>query len=129
MGQNQQSGAEANEYGREYGARIASALGATKKRAGSNEVELNGETLSVKCAKLDTNRVGVYTSALNRIDAVLGAFETVPKGRYDVYRLSKAQFSANMVVKQAGKPNEQGQVTRSVFERDGVKVASALNVD
>lgn len=128
MSQNRQSGAAANEYGREYGSRIAAALGATKKRAGSNECDLNGETVSIKCAKLDTNRVGVYTSVLKRIDAVLGAFETVPNGPYDVYRLSKSKFMANMAVKQAGKPNEQGQVTRLVFERDGVKVTSSLKV-
>jgi hypothetical protein len=129
MSQNQESGARANRYGREYGGKIAAALGATKKRAGSNECVLNGEAISIKCAKLDTDRVGVYTSVLSRIVAVLGAFETVTNGPYDVYRLSKGQFRDNMVIKQAGKPNEQGQVIRSVFERDGIKVASSLNVD
>jgi hypothetical protein len=71
---------------------IAAALGATKKRAGSNECVLNGEAISIKCAKVDTDRVGVYTSVLSRIRAVLGGFETVTNGPYDVYRLSKDQF-------------------------------------
>jgi len=126
MSQNQASGAKANEYGRECGAKIAAALGATKKRAGSNECILNGETIWIKCANPKTNKVGVYSHVFDRIAAVLGAFKT-DDGQYNVFRLSTEQFLKNMVERDYER-GKMGQVTRSVFERDGLKVG-ALKLD
>src|SRR5437773_2404838 len=86
MVQSRASGAEGDRYGRECGKQVAAALGATNISAGSNECELNGERISIHCARLKTNSVGVTRRTIERLQAVLGAFEQ-EDGSYRVYRL------------------------------------------
>ena len=88
MPQDKESGAKASRYGLECGKRIIDAIGAESMKSGSNECLLNGELLSVHCAHKNNDSVGVTYKALERISAVLGAFEQ-EDGSYVVLRMPK----------------------------------------
>ena len=75
MPQDRFSGAKANRYGRQCAEQIAAALGAERMHNASNEYLHNGERVVIKCARIRTTAVGVTYQMLNRIAAVLGAFE------------------------------------------------------
>ncbi len=120
MSQDRNSGADASRYGREYGRRIAMALGAEMLSCGSNECLLNGDRVSVHCARRGNNSVGVTYETMRRIVAVLGAFER-QDGYYNVWRLPIQRFSNNMrPTRSRGRSaNKVGLVTRAVFETEG----------
>ena len=86
MPQDRFSGAKANRYGRQCAEQIAAALGAEPMNNASNEYLLDEERVVIKCARIRTTAVGVTYQMLNRIAAVLGAFERVD-GSYRVLRL------------------------------------------
>jgi hypothetical protein len=118
MPQNRVSGAEGNRYGRECGKRIATALGAHPVSARSNECDFNGERVVIHCARLKTNSVRVTRRMVEKLQAVLGAFEQ-EDGTYVVYRLPIQSYRDHM------KGNSAGNVflvNRKVFEEQGSKV-------
>lgn len=127
MPQNRESGARANEYGRECGKKIMDAIGAKSVKRGSNECELNGELLSVHCARKTTDSVGVTHKALDRIAAVLGAFEQ-DDGSYLVWRLTAEQYKAVMKATRSTGPSHGrvGMVKRVDFERLGSRFTKVL---
>ena len=86
MGQDQGSGAAANEYGRLMGQRIAAKIGAEPDAStgNGNEFVLGGERVALKCARTRTTSVGVTYKMLERLNSVIGAFEA-EDGRYDLY--------------------------------------------
>jgi hypothetical protein len=124
MPQDRESGARANEYGRECGKKIIDAIGAKSVKRGSNECDLNGELLSVHCAQKNTDSVGVTYKALDRISAVLGAFEQ-DDSSYLVWRLTAEQYKAAMKpTKSTGRSHGRvGIVKRVEFERLGTQIA------
>src|ERR1700722_11287629 len=95
MPQDRESGARASRYGRECGKQIIEAIGARSVKRGSNECNLGGELLSVHCARRDTDSVGVTFKALDRIAAVLGAFEQ-EDGSYIVRRMPADRYRSLM---------------------------------
>jgi hypothetical protein len=125
MPQDRESGAKASQYGRDCGKKIMEAIGAKRVKAGSNECSLGSELLSVHCARKHTDRVGVTYKALERIAAVLGAFEQ-EDGSYIIWRLSKHQFEERMIGTRSLGPSKGrvGMVKRIEFERYGVRVAT-----
>lgn len=125
MPQDKNSGAEANRYGREWGERIAAALGAQKLRRSSNECVLKGERVVIKCAhRRRVQSVGVTCLMLKRLAAVLGAFEE-PDGSYRVLRLTAERFKSAMRPTRSRGPSagRVGIVKRAIFEQDGGTVA------
>lgn len=124
MPQDRQSGARANQYGRECGKKIMEAIGAKSVKRGSNECDLKGELLSVHCAQKNTDSVGVTYKALDRISAVLGAFEQ-DDGSYLVWRLTADQYKAVMKETRSKGPSHGrvGIVKRVDFERLGTRFA------
>jgi hypothetical protein len=86
MRQDRESGAEASQFGHECGERIAIALGTRLRSGASNQCDVNGEAVVIKCARKDTTKVGVSYNMLAKLDAVLGAFED-QNGSYRVLRL------------------------------------------
>jgi hypothetical protein len=124
MSQDKSSGAEGNRYGHECGKKIATALGAQMLRAGSNECLLNGERIVIKCAHKGTSSVGVTHQMLNRIVAVVGAFEQAD-GSYHVLRLSAEQYAAHMHPTRSRGPSagRVGTVKTVVFAQEGTALA------
>jgi hypothetical protein len=116
MPQNRETGAEASQYGREFGGKVIAALGGTRTKAGSNEFLLDGERLTIHCARRRTTKVGVTYRVLETCDAVLGAFEQ-DDGTYHVLRLSAEQYRNHMEPTRSRGPSagRVGLVTRAVF--------------
>jgi hypothetical protein len=130
MPQDRSSGAAANQFGREYGAKIISLLGGKKVKAGSNECVLDGKLVSVHCARRTTTSVGVTKLCLERLDAVLGAFEQ-EDGSFVVLRLPAIDYKRNSRPTRSRGPSA-GRVVlveRSVFEESGNLVMVITSLD
>ena len=127
MPQDRLSGAEAEEFGHEFGRRVAAAIGAEMLGTSSNECLLNGEQVVIKCARLHCRTVGVTDKMMERIRAVLGVFEQ-DGGSYAVWRLSVEryiQLSRHRIPDGgATTAGQQGMVNFSDFEREGEFVAT-----
>ena len=96
MPQNRESGAAAVEYGLETARRIAKFLGAKKiGNSRSNEYDLDGKRIVIKCARTATTSVGVAYHMLKRLDAVIGSFET-EAGTYELYEMAPEIYAENM---------------------------------
>lgn len=93
-------------------------------KRGSNECSLQGELLSVHCARKDTDSVGVTFKALDRIAAVLGAFEQ-DDGSYIVRRMPADRYRSLMkdTRSRGASHGRVGIVKRADFERHGTVVA------
>ncbi len=120
MPQDRESGAEANWFGRQYGAKIIATLGATKVKPGSNECLLGGKRVSVHCARKNTDSVGVTRLCLKKLDTVLGAFEQ-EDGSFQVWELPADQYVKHSRPTRSRGPSA-GRVVlvrRTVFEQHG----------
>jgi hypothetical protein len=125
MSQNQVTGASANLWGRETARKIADELNAKMVSKNSNECILQNNHAVIKCAKVDTNSVGVTYNMLERIDFIIGAFQT-ENGCFELYRLPTANFKMKMRAT-ASKGNAKGKVgivRKSVFESQGITIGS-----
>lgn len=123
MPQDRESGADANRFGDEYGSKIMAELGATRVKDGSNECLLGDLRVSLHCARKDTKSVGVTRLCLERIDAVLGAFEQ-EDGTFRVLQLPKEQYAKHSRPTRSRGPSA-GRVVlvgRTVFEDRGTLV-------
>jgi hypothetical protein len=125
MPQDRKSGAAASQFGHECGERIAIALGTRLRSGTSNECEVNGERVVIKCARKDTTKVGVSYNMLTKLDAVLGAFEE-PNGSYRVLRLPAQRCATLMqqapTASRGSSSGKVGMVNRAVFEQEGTLV-------
>lgn len=95
MPQDRETGAAANEWGRETARRIAAKIDASAPRGSSNECLLDGDRIVIKCARMGTSSVGVTYKMLDRLDGILGAFET-ENGTYDLFLLTPEEFREHM---------------------------------
>ncbi len=96
MPQDRESGAQAVEYGLQTARKIAQKLDGRKiGNSRSNEYEVSGKKIVIKCARFNTNSVGVSYQMLDRVAAILGSFE-VENGNYDIYELKPDIYRANM---------------------------------
>ncbi len=123
--QDRESGAEASQFGHECGERIAIALGSRLRSGASNECQVNGERVVIKCARRDTSKVGISHHMLTKLDAVLGAFEE-PDGSYRVLRLPAQRCATLMqqapTASKGPSSGKVGMVNRGVFEQEGTLV-------
>ena len=120
MPQDRESGSRAAKWGLETGAAIAQAIGARKIRNGSNECWLDGRRVVIKCAHERTAYVGVLSEMLDRIDAVVGAFER-PDGAFDLRSMPRSDYRRFMRRSQSRShaPHRGQQVRRADFETHG----------
>jgi hypothetical protein len=120
VSQNQASGAAANKWGRECARKIASKIGATMLTSTSNEARLGGKHVVIKCAKRNTNNVGVTYKMLKTIKEVVAAFQSVD-GSFGVWRLPTKIFQAETRPTKSRGParGKVGKVDRAVFCRRG----------
>ncbi len=117
MPQNRKSGAAAVEYGLETGRKIAKALGAKKiGNSRSNEYDLEGKKIVIKCARATTKSVGVPYHMLKRLDAVIGSFET-EAGSYELYEMTPETYVRNMkpTRSKGASSGRVGVVSKSTF--------------
>lgn len=123
--QDRQTGAAGNRFGRETAPKIAAALGAEMLGPSTNEAQWRGSRVVIKCARSGTSSIGVTKAMLERIDAVLAAFQRLD-GRFDVYELPASEFKAKMrESRSAGHGSRVGLVSHRVFERHGNAVGTA----
>lgn len=125
MPQDKETGAAGNQFGRTTAPLIARAIGAQMLGTQSNEAELDGERIAIKCARAGTPSVGVSYLMLRRIGRVLGAFEQL-NGSFCIYSLTVDEYSRAMTPTKSKGPSagRVGLVRRAVFEAKGTKVAT-----
>ncbi|MFG1497817.1 hypothetical protein ABMA57_14395 [Saccharospirillum sp. HFRX-1] len=128
MPQNQQSGARANDWGRQIAREIAEAIGAEMLSKNSNECKLEGERAVIKCAKLSTDSVGVTYKMLERIQFIIGAFQA-ENGKFDIYKLPSPIFQKNMraTASHGSAKGKVGIVRKTIFHSSG-KFMSSVKV-
>ena len=117
MPQDKISGAAAVEYGLETARRIAKSLGAKKiGNLRSNEYDLDGKRIVIKCARVTTNSIGVPYHMLERLDAVIGSFETEPR-TYQLYEMTPKMYKENMrpTGSKGASSGRVGMVRKSTF--------------
>ena len=117
MPQDRVSGARAVQYGLQMSRRIADKLGAEKiGEARSNEYKIGNKNVVIKCARATTNSVGVTYQMLDRVNAIIGSFET-KNGTYDLYEVNSDTFREYMRPTRSTGPaaGRVGIVTKSVF--------------
>lgn len=125
MPQNRETGARANEYGRETAKKIAGKIGAKSISKISNEFELQGRIITIRCAKHSTNDLGVTYKMLERIDAIFAALEQ-EIGNYELYEISPTMFKKNMreTKSQGAAAGKVGLVKKSLFVNEGKFICS-----
>jgi hypothetical protein len=121
MPQDQESGAQADAFGRVNAVRIAGAIAATfvSHRRG-NEAVYDGRKTVLKSAKKKTSSIGVSKNMLKHLDSVIAAFEQ-PNGRWTVVELAASEFKKNQrPTKSKGRSaGKVGLVGRGVFLQRG----------
>ena len=120
MPQNRESGARANEYGRTTSRKIAATIGAISTSQTSNEFELDGKKITIRCARSKTTKFGMPFKMLDRVDSIFGAIEQ-DNGSYEIYELSPKVFAEYMRDTRSKGPSagKVGLVNRSIFINQG----------
>lgn len=120
MSQNQHTGAAANKYGRETARLIMKELSTEPISKISNECILDGRRVVIKCSKVNTKQVGVSYRMLERLDGVIGAFES-DTDSYELYEISPDTFKANMRETRStgASAGKVALVLQKIFEEEG----------
>lgn len=124
MAQDRDSGLEASRYGHVCARLIAKAIGAEMMSEKSNECLWNGRRVVIKTAHNRTTSVGVLYEMVDRIKAVIGAFEG-NDGSYRVMQLPIERCAAVMrpTRSRGASAGRVGMIDRKLFEDEGQLVA------
>lgn len=120
MTQTQESGAEAARFGHTGAAQVAEKIGAIRISSRSNEFDLKGQRVTIRMARLGNKQVGVLYAMLERVQAVIGAFETSPN-EFEILSISPDTFQQFMRDSKTGE-GQVGLVRKSVFEERGKRL-------
>jgi hypothetical protein len=125
MPQDRESGARANQYGKETAKRIAEKIGAKSTSKISNEFELQGRKITIRCARHSNDSLGVTYKMLERIDVIFAALEQ-ENGKYELYGISPSGFKKNMreTKSKGAAAGKVGLVRKSVFVNEGEFICS-----
>ncbi len=124
MPQDRESGAEAAAYGRAMGRAIAHLLPAKRLRAGSNEVDWQGQRAVIKSCRRANTSFGITTAMLERITVALVAIEN-DSGGYAVYALPIDRFRGDMRDSRSGKADGRVKLLPKRYAEDhGRRIAS-----
>ncbi|TCV23595.1 hypothetical protein [Vibrio crassostreae] len=125
MTQNQSSGAAANDWGRQTARIIAEKLGTSISSKISNECIYKDSRVVIKCAKVDTDSVGVTYKMLERLDFVIGAFQQ-ESGEFELFQLPVSFFERHMraTASKGAAKGKVGIVRQTVFEDRGKNLGS-----
>ncbi len=122
--QDRESGAAGNDFGHQTAPKIASAIGATMIGRSSNEATWRAQRVVIKCARPATTSVGVTHAMLDRLDAVLAAFQRTD-GRFDIFEMSPDIFRREMrPSRSTGAAGRVGVVTRRAFQEHGQSIST-----
>lgn len=124
MAQNRETGAAANQFGKDTARQIAQQLKLKLLSKKSNEVIYKGERTVIKSAHLGNGYIGVTLKTLERIDLIIAAFEN-SDGDFDLYALDAKTFRNNIRI---GHHEHIGLVRKKVFFEDG-SVIRSLKLD
>ena len=118
--QDQTSGARANHWGRDTAQKIGQILGAKSISNKSNEFDLDGNRITIRCAKSRTNRVGLYNTMRDRVTFVIGAFQT-DEGYFHLLRITPSEWKTHAHGASPSNPNigRISFVSRSTFHQIG----------
>ena len=119
MTQDAHSGRAGNHFGRTAGPLLIRALGHEKESGPASEFVRDGKRVALKCANLQVNRVGVYASAMERLDFIIAAFRRDESG-FDLYELTRDQF--DRIADWREKPQPQRQATESEIAAAGKRI-------
>jgi hypothetical protein len=92
--QDQASGAAANRWGHVTARQIAEILGAEETSTTSNEFELDGLPVTIRCASVGNNQVGLTNGMRDRVAFVVAAFQR-REGHFELYRMTPAVWSGH----------------------------------
>ncbi|OHB75936.1 MAG: hypothetical protein A2Z25_17270 [Planctomycetes bacterium RBG_16_55_9] len=115
MTQNRETGAAANEFGKNAARKIAQQLQLKRASKVSNEVSYNGQRAVIKSAHLGNHYIGVTLNRLDRIDLIIAAFENTD-GHFDLYTLDTRTFKDNVRI---GHHEHIGLVKKKIFLENG----------
>ncbi len=122
MTQDRETGATGNEFGHATAQRIATIIGAEMLGKASNEATLDGRRIVIKCASPGTTSVGVLYPMLDRIDAVVGAFQR-PDGSFDLFEMTPELYRRLARDSQSRNANGRvGLVSRQAFRSHGTMI-------
>jgi hypothetical protein len=129
MAHDRQSGLEASRYGHRCARAISKAIGAEMVGKKSNECIWKGQQVVIKTARSQTTSVGVLYNMVDRIKAVLGAFEQ-DDGSYRVMELPIERCAAIMrpTRSQGRSAGRVGMIDRKVFEDEG-RLVGIVEID
>ena len=104
MPQTRETGEAARKYGHDMAGKVARYLGTRLLSEKSNEVELSGERLVIKCARKKTVQIGVTLTMLKRIDGIIAALEDKNE-KYTLYKVSPQWYRGNMASSRSNSPS------------------------
>jgi hypothetical protein len=116
MPQDRESGAAANEYGHKMAAIVAADIAAISVKANANEFEHKGRRITIRSARKSTDSVGVLSDMLDRVEAVIAAFQR-NDGDYNLWELPTPAYRA--ASRQATNNDHVLLVKRDVFRTCG----------
>ena len=116
MTQDAHSGRAGYQFGRTAGDLLIRALGYERLPGPANEFMRDGKRVALKCANIGVNRVGIYASAMERLDFIIAAFRRDDSG-FDLYELTRDEFDS--IADWREKPREQRQATEGDIVRSG----------
>jgi hypothetical protein len=103
---------------------IAAKIGAVSLTDHSNEFAYDGTIVTIRCAQLGDNQVGVLYTMLQRIDLVIGAFEE-ESGTYKLMATSPHLYKTQL--RDSKNEGKVGLVRKTQFEELG-KTISTIKV-
>ncbi len=121
MPQTAESGAQADQWGRETARAIAARIDAIPVSDSSSEFARRGWLITIRCAHSSTPSVGVTHAMLKRVDFVMAAFER-EAGEFALHEMSSSLYSALM--RESPSDHRVGLVSREQFTRFAPHVQS-----
>lgn len=115
MSQTRETGAAANQFGKNAARQIAHQLQLKRLSNVSNEVLYEGQRAVIKSAHLGNGYIGVSLKMLDRIDLIIAAFENID-GYFDLYTLDAQTFKENIRI---GHHEHIALVKKKVFLESG----------
>ncbi len=118
--QDRLSGAKAGRWGLVTSRLIAELLGGSPLSDNSNEFELDGERITIRCAKPRTTSVGLTNAMRERVAYIIAAFQS-NEGHFNLYRISPEDWHehANETTENHQNHGRVTLLSRSVCQRIG----------
>lgn len=115
MPQNKETGAAANQFGKESAKKIANLLGLKRLSNNSNEVLYDNKNAVIKSARRGNIYIGVTLKMLERIELILAAIEN-HNGNFELYQLDSDVFKDNIRI---GHHKHIALVRNKIFIEEG----------